>query len=33
MTRERATSLEVVFTLVVPWGWGLRRAVLGWSVP
>ena len=35
MTRESATSLEVVFTLVVycPWDWGLGGSALGWSVP
>ena len=35
MTRESATYLEVVSTLVVycPWGLGLGGAVLGWSVP
>ena len=34
MTRENATSLEVVFTLVVycPWRWELGRSALGWSV-
>ena len=35
MTRESATFLEVVSTLVVycPWGWGLAWSALGWSVP
>ena len=35
MTRESATSLEVVFTLLVycTWGWGLDGSALGWSVP
>ena len=35
MNTESATSLEVVFTLVVycSWGWGLDRSALGWCVP
>ena len=35
MTRESATSLKAVSTLVVyyPWGWVLGGAALGWSVP
>ena len=35
MTRESATSLQVVSTLAVycPWGWGLSGSALGWNVP